>query len=346
MLICPKCKLLYEKSTHCIRCGSPLVEKTSSEKEETTPPPQPEINKETPPIQKPKDRKEESSSTHLFDFEEKFPPAPKPKVKKTETKAESVSDMKKALHEVQRDEQTSSDISPSETKKEVSRSEKIEIRIPTLTRQNISLIILILIGGYLLWSIYSHFTPKKPNANVPPSKESSNLLHLQPTPPTKPPAPVIKPEVADDKKLDKKPSISEKETGVSPPPPSPPIVSKNSLSDEKEIEHIKKLLENIREGNLKKNIDLFMSCYSAGFKDREKKKRETLNVWGNFIYIDLTYNLREHSISGDTARIKVEWLIQFYTKTNGHPQESKAVLDVNLNRETDGWKIKNIKTVS
>jgi len=288
-------------------------------------------------------------STPLFDFEEKFPPTPKPKVKKVEkeeTETESISDMEKTLHEVLRDEQSSPDILPGKTKGEISRSEKIQIKVPSLSFQKIGLIIVILIGGYFIWSIYSHFTPKKPDANVPPSKESTNLLSPRPATPTKPLTPLIEPKVADDKKLDKKPSISEKETIVSPPTHSPPIVSKTSLSSEKEIEHIKKLFENIREANLKKNVDLFMSCYSVTFKDREGKKRETLKNWENFTYINLSYTLREHSISGDTAGVIIEWVIRFSPKAGGKPQESKTVLDVTLNKEPDGWKIKNIKPIS
>lgn len=45
MLICPNCKILYEKSTNCIKCGSPLVEKDSFKEEETKPPSQPETQK-------------------------------------------------------------------------------------------------------------------------------------------------------------------------------------------------------------------------------------------------------------------------------------------------------------
>ncbi len=194
MLICPKCKLLYEKSTKCIRCGSPLVENTSSEKEERKAPPPSEINKETPPIQKSKDKKEELRSTPLFDFEEKFPPTPKPKVKKIkkeEDETESLSDMEKTLHEVLRDEQSSPDILPGKTKGEISRSEKIQIKVPSLSFQKIGMIIVILIGGYFIWSIYSHFTPKKPGTNVPPSKESTNLLSPRPATPAKPLTPLI-----------------------------------------------------------------------------------------------------------------------------------------------------------
>ncbi len=349
MLICPKCKLLYEKSTECIRCGSPLVEKTSSEKEEITSPHPSEISNEAPPIQKPKEKKEELRSTPLFDFEEKFPPKPTPKVgperhspappsktelvttgrvKKEEPETALPFDLEQALHGGLTDEQSSPKISPKETKREAGRPEKIRIRIPSLSFQNIGFVILIFIGGYLLWSIYSHLAPKKPNTNVPPSKEPTELLSPRPATAEKPLTPLVEPKVAD-----------------SPPAPLPPIASKTDLLDEKEIEQIKKLFENIREANLQKNIDLFISCYSAAFKDLEGKKRETLKNWGNFTYINLSYTLREHSISGGSAGVIVEWVIRFAPKAGGKPLESKTVLDVSLNREPDGWKINKIKPI-
>jgi ketosteroid isomerase-like protein len=332
MLICPNCKILYERSTNCIKCGSPLVEKGSSEKEEIKAPPQPEINKEIPSIQK-------SVS----------PPISKPKIEKEKTKTGSISDTEKAVHEVLTDEQSSSDISSRETKREVSRPSRpkeTQIRIPALSFQKVSILIVILIGVYLLWSIYSYFTAKKPGTDAPPSKETASLLPSPPATSTKPRAPLKEPKIANNEKSEKKPPVSEKGSSVSPSVSSIPIVSKTPVSDEKEIENIKNLFENIRKANLQKNIDLFLSCYSMAFKDREGKKKETIKNFENFNYINLSYNMTKHSISGDTAMVRIEWLIQFSPKAGGQTQKSKILLDVNLNKESGGWKIKNIKTIS
>ena len=322
MLICPKCKLLYEKSTHCIRCGSPLVERTSSEKEEMKAEPSSEINEETRVIQETKD----------------IPPLPIPKAEKGEPETESIVKIGKDLHEVTADEQGSSEIFPKQIKRQVSRSGKFQIRVPSPSYRYISIVILILIGGYLLWSIYSHVSLKKPDTNASPSRETISLLPSRPTTSTKSMTPPMEPKIVTSEEI-------EKETPVFPSAPSVPTTLKTPVSDRKEIENITNLFENIRQANLKKNIDLFMSCYSAGFNDREGKKRETLKNWENFTYINLSYNLKEHTISGDTAGIRVEWVIHFYPKEGNQPQESKTVLDVTLNREPDGWKIKNIKAI-
>jgi hypothetical protein len=318
-----------------MRCNSLLVEKTSFEQEQEGVPPPPEVNRETPAFQETSDKKEELSSTLFFDFEEEnFPPAPTLKVEKREPETKPTVKKEKNLYEVTPDGQSSSGIFPRETKKEINHSGKIEIRIPSLSYRNVSIIILILIGGYLVWSIYSSYvSPKQPDTMASPSTETISHLPSGPTASTGPMKPPMEPKIVDHNKL-------EKETAV-----FPTTIKTPASLDGKEIENIKNLFENIRQANLKKNIDLFMSCYSAGFKDQEEKKRETLKNWEHFTYINLSYNLKEQTISGDTAGIRVEWFIRFYHQAGNQPQESRTVLDVTLNRESDGWKIKNIKTI-
>jgi ketosteroid isomerase-like protein len=89
-----------------------------------------------------------------------------------------------------------------------------------------------------------------------------------------------------------------------------------------------------------------MSCYSTDFKDREGRRKATLESWEKFNYLDLSYDLKEHSISTDTAQAYVEWLMRISPKIGGKPQESKTVLDVTLKREDGSWRIKETRLVS
>jgi hypothetical protein len=113
-----------------------------------------------------------------------------------------------------------------------------------------------------------------------------------------------------------------------------------------DVEKMKSLFENIRQANIQKNIDLFMSCYSLDFKDRDGKKKSTLENWQDFDYFDLSYDLKSQAISGDTASAKVGWVIKFSPKGGGQAQETKSFLDVTLKKEEGVWKIKEIKPVS
>ena len=123
----------------------------------------------------------------------------------------------------------------------------------------------------------------------------------------------------------------------------PPLPALPSFIDPKEAERIKFLFETIKQANLKKNIDLFMSCYSLDFKDRKRKRLDTLENWKHFHYLDLSYSLKKQAISGDIATVRVEWFMKISPKGTGKPEDSRTVLDVVLKREGDRWKIKEIQ---
>jgi ketosteroid isomerase-like protein len=128
--------------------------------------------------------------------------------------------------------------------------------------------------------------------------------------------------------------------------PSPADLSTASPLESQETEKIKAILENIRQANLQKNIDLFMSSYSPAFKDREAKRLATLETWKTFNYLDLKYDLKRKTISGNTATVRVEWWIRIFQPSDGKPQDSKAVLDVLLKKEDGHWKIREIRSIS
>ncbi|HMK52938.1 MAG TPA: hypothetical protein VK551_10575, partial [Thermodesulfobacteriota bacterium] len=75
-----------------------------------------------------------------------------------------------------------------------------------------------------------------------------------------------------------------KEMAVSPSLP-PSLPKPNAATEGSEAEKIRSLFENIKQANLKKNIDLFMSCYSRDFNDREGKRLDALETWGFFNYL-------------------------------------------------------------
>jgi ketosteroid isomerase-like protein len=140
-------------------------------------------------------------------------------------------------------------------------------------------------------------------------------------------------------------TASSREVAVSP---SNPIPSQNRATamESEEAEKIRKLFENIRQANLKKNIGLFMSCYSRDFEDKKGKRLATLETWESFNYLDLSYDLKKQTITGDTADVSVEWLIRTSPKKGGQPQDTRTVLNVTLSREEGNWKIREIKSSS
>jgi ketosteroid isomerase-like protein len=133
---------------------------------------------------------------------------------------------------------------------------------------------------------------------------------------------------------------------VTSPTNLPPPQRLHTVIEDNEAEKIRSLFENIKQANLQKNIDLFMSCFSHDFNGMEGKRRDTLKMWENFEYLNLSYDLKNQTISGDTANVRLEWLVRTSQKVNGQRQDGKTVLDVTLKKEEGGWKIKEAKSGS
>jgi uncharacterized protein YbaR (Trm112 family) len=317
-LICPTCKIIYERGDSCIRCGLTLVAQLPLQEDEKSELPEPpEVDFEPSPLQSSEERVLEDVEPVKYK-EVEVSPAPEVKTKEETPLIES--------SEQQPTKRLTDDL---ERRFSFSKKRKIDYR--RLSLEVGSITILALAGGYFLWSVYSHMS-KETVAETRRSKEVPSSVLLAPSMATNASAPAPMPKEKDKRGTEKNTAIEST--------PSNPMVAETL-----EIEKIKGMLENIRQANLKKNIELFLSCYSADFKDREVKKKATLDNWKKFDYLDLTYDLRNPSISGDTAKAKVEWLIKIFPTTGGKPQESKTILDVLLKKEEGGWKIKEVKLV-
>jgi hypothetical protein len=126
------------------------------------------------------------------------------------------------------------------------------------------------------------------------------------------------------------------------PSPNHPLAA----SKDQEIEKIDSLFENIRQANLEKDIDLFISCFSRDFTGMEGKRHDTLRMWENYNYLNLSYHLKKQTVSGDTANVILEWLVRTSQRAGGQLQDGRTVLDVTLKREDGLWKIKEVKPLS
>ena len=319
-LICPKCKILYERGSSCIRCRSPLVERGSSvEREELKPPDTPGVKEVKPLLVEAPGFKEEEAKA-----------SPKQKVQGEAPKPQSPQ-RQHALNRLQGGMERKGSL----------RKRKID-RILHRSFETGKILILLGAVGYLLWSMSSYLFLKRPEAGTPTSKGGNNLVLPHSSVAPNSPTSVTESQESRDKHIAENPAIS-KEVVVMVPQPSSPIPSASGATEMQELDDIRNILENVRQGNLLKNIELFMACYSPSFKDREGKKRETLKTWGDFNYRDLSYDLRNCAISGSIADARVEWRISFSPKLGGPAQEGQTVLDVRFERREDGWKIMDVK---
>lgn len=103
---------------------------------------------------------------------------------------------------------------------------------------------------------------------------------------SKPPA--IKQEVTPPLKASEKPSVSPKAADPSHSPPSQHPSAPPSIPGE---ENLLALLKQVREAQLKKDINLFLKAYSPTFTDLSEKKKDVLTTWKKYDYLDLHFNL-------------------------------------------------------
>lgn len=330
--ICPDCKIIYEKTKSCIRCGAGVVPlSTLQPKEENETIQEPEVNKDSSQVLTTQEWLE-SSPEHLVCPACKkehlggkvcircgtglVPPGSPPneeKAKKTrpavakapKTMSSPSPEFETELFEDETSEPQPSKLSVQEQIKKGRLVRKIKKDYPRMALNWGGITIICIAIGYFLWSTYSHIGINKPDSLAhPPSKDKVS-------------SPVG--------------------TSLAIPP------SSGSVTEAEEIDKIRDLLENIRKANLAKDINLFISSYSRDFKDREGKKRATLESWGNFNFLDLTFDLRSPAVAGNTVRAQIEWLVRFSPKSGGQPQESKTTLDVVFKKEDGDWKIGEIK---
>jgi len=307
-LICPECKLLYEKMTFCIRCGAALVGELPSQQEELKPPVPVKVKAEEPKAEFAaaewtKNQKPKTGESSQF--------------KKELLRSTSPLEIKKERVQVQPPEKRPIERLLEDTDKKISSPAKGKKRFLRLSYEALTISFLCAVGLFLAWSAYSHFVGKPPASKPSRSEEPAGLVSSN----ASPSAPQTTAPVGESKA-------------------EGPIAQSSTPNESQEIEGINGLLSTIREANLRKNIELFMSCYSMDFKDREEKEKATLETWQNFNYLDLSYALKNCSISGNTAQARVEWSVKFYLREGSRNKENKTVLDVKFIKEKEGWKIK------
>ncbi len=342
-LVCPHCKIIYERGNSCVRCGSALVAEVTAQEvgtPESLSTPDHASDPTTPhqtlkgPVQasEPKipspSRLAPDASRELRggEVQEEFGFFPSIETDKT------LGASKHNPATTSADNLDRRSIHP--------RKRKTSYRRLFLEVGGIS--IMVLAGGYFLWSVYSHIT-RLPDPQASRPKEVSAPAHSNPLNPLNATAKISVPQEPGKEEAEQRSVVSREKTETAPPSPSSSISSDALVSEALETAKIKDLLENIRRANLWKDIDLFVSCYATDFKDRDGKKKATLSFWKKFDYLELSYDLKRTSITGDTARIRIEWLMKIASKGGGNPQESKTFFEAVLKKEEGNWKIQEVK---
>jgi len=354
-LICPSCKIIYERGTSCVRCGSALAPQTPSKEKEKPKSSDIEFNLSTSQPDGlednflPRGSKEFSAASGRGPGaapERPSPSSPKgqdagatERGKRRELRVTSTPEfeLEGEYPQARTPEQPIAKESADDSDKRVTITRKLKKDYRRLLLEVGSIMIMVVAGGFLLWSVYSYLTkPKQPKPEAPISKEVAVQI-LPSSSSSTPPATTVA-ESGESKNIEGSSSISKEAA-----PSSLPDTSKTPSAETQEIGSIKTLLENVRQSNLQKDMDLFVACYASDFENMEGRKRATVAYWEKFNYLDLSYDLKDLSVSVETAKARIEWLIKTSSRTGGQSQQNKSILDVSFKKEEGKWKIKEVK---
>jgi len=304
-LICPKCHLLYEKLTTCIRCGTPLVTQSAlKEMKESLPlPAAPESKKTESKVPPPSEVKKEPSPVPS-------PRKPLEEPKGGEPKEPHAADMMQEPSSMKGAEKSPEKELPEDKRRKAPKLEKQEKSFFYSLHGILSIILLLMVAGYFL---INHFpTGERVGSQIPISKKTI-------------------------KSPEKEGSTTSKEPSPTVPSSALPVVLLPQ-----EIQKLLDLLEDIRQANLKKNISLLMSCYASDYEGLEERRRTALQSWEKYNYLDLDYVLKVESVSVEAAKARVEWQIRSIPIAGGKLEEGKSALNVIFQKEKNKWKIKEV----
>jgi hypothetical protein len=159
------------------------------------------------------------------------------------------------------------------------------------------------------------------------------------TPPAKPETPEpqpLKPEPAKPEASEVRPAVPEAQP---PQPETPQPPQEASLASQ-----LEETLNTLREAQMKKDIVLYLSCYSYLFPSLDQKRKDALRYWEKFTFSQLMYSLEDVKDMGeDRAYGKVTWEIQVQGKGAEEMEEFTQTFKVGFARELGKWRIRSLK---
>lgn len=126
--------------------------------------------------------------------------------------------------------------------------------------------------------------------------------------------------------------------------PSQPL---KAIFPTSEQEDLLKLLSQIQEAQLKKDIHMFMAAYAPDFPELVKKKETTLTIWKRYTYVDSQFKLTDllHK-SPSTIVGKVIWDIKAKDQKTGTTTSVTKAYSVIFSKQFGKWLIQGIEKIN
>jgi hypothetical protein len=109
---------------------------------------------------------------------------------------------------------------------------------------------------------------------------------------------------------------------------------------------VERLLINIREANLTKNILLFMDTLSKAYPQPDKKREEVVKTWKNFDFREMAYTVGNvQEVEQNKAIAEVKWTTTSQNLATKNWQTAEYRYRVWVTNELGQWKIKKIEEI-
>ncbi len=107
---------------------------------------------------------------------------------------------------------------------------------------------------------------------------------------------------------------------------------------------VERLAERIRAAHMKKDMNLFISCYASDYPNLGDLERQTYENWKNFDFKNVSYNISNlRRIGANQAAAELVWNFQLFNNQTKVSEMHRAVFNVTLEDNGGTWKIKDSK---
>jgi hypothetical protein len=129
-------------------------------------------------------------------------------------------------------------------------------------------------------------------------------------------------------------------------PVSPPVAAPTTEKTDTLQRDVERLAERIRAAHMKKDMSLFISCYSTAYPNMGDLERQTYENWKNFDFKNVSYNISNlRRVGPNQAEADLVWNFQLYNNQTKASEMHRSVFNVMLEESGGTWKIRDSKDI-
>ncbi len=127
-------------------------------------------------------------------------------------------------------------------------------------------------------------------------------------------------------------------------PGSPPVAAPAPEKTDTLQRDVERLAERIRAAHMKKDMNLFISCYAADYPNLGELERQTYENWKNYDFKNVSYNINNvRRVGTNQAAAELVWNFQLLNNQTKASELQRGVYNIMLEDTSGTWKIKDSK---